>query len=334
MEAVCGASDERMYSRRRGQIMKTKRNTLTRIIRRGFFAVALLALIAPGWPSRVPTGGAQNLLLQNNPPFDFNDAFYQQNGIDPARLIVRVGTPNRPQNVWTVDNFNTDPTRNNIRTLETASAFDIDGNLNYFNVFAVLNVDAFTDNPAGVRARTIADSFRAIFFPKTPRLPNNDPGTVSLGFAVETRRQDNAFETKDEYFCQNLLGFWVAHFAIYTRQAFTTQGRRLLKPYADRNGVDADGTPLLRTVREVDEVVALGLMEIRMNPLTGGEGTRWLICPVIPDPRQGAITSDAFLGFATKTDGVTAVTPAFPQNFLCLQTAGNFCTCQTMFCRQ
>jgi len=318
--------------------MKTKRNTLTLIIRRGFFAMALLALIAPGWPSGVPTGVAQqqqstNPLLNNNPPFDFNDAFYVQNGIDPARLIVRVGTPNRPQNVWVVDNFNTDPTRNNIRVKETASAFDIDGNLNYFNVFAVLNVDAFLDNPDGVRARTIADSFRAIFFPKTPRLPNNDPGPVSLGFAVETRRQDNAFETKDEYFCQNLLGFWVAHFAIYTRQAFTRQGQRLLKPYADRNGLDADGTPLLRTVTEVDEVVALGLMEIRMNPLTGGEGTRWLICPVIPDPRQGAITSDAFLGFATKTDG-SAVTPAFPQNFLCLQLTGNFCTCQTMFCRQ
>jgi len=259
--------------------MKTKRNTLTLIIRRGFVAMALLALVLPSWPSRIPTGAAQdvlqsNPLLQNNPPFDFNDAFYTQNGIDPARLIVRVGTPNRPQNVWTVDNFNTDPTRNNIRTLETAAAFDINGNLNYFNVFAVLNVDAFLDNPAGVRARTIADSFRAIFFPKTPRLANGDPGPVSLGFAVETRRQDNAFETKDTYFCQNLLGFWVANFAIFTKKAFMPAGKKILKTYSDRNGFDADGTPLLRTVTEVDELVAQGLIEIRQNPLTGGEGTR------------------------------------------------------------
>jgi hypothetical protein len=318
--------------------MKTKRNTLTLIIRTGFILVALLALVIPGLPGRIPTGVAQqqapgNALLENNPPFDFNDAFYTQNGIDPTRLIVRVGTPNRPQNVWVVDNSNTDLTRNNIRTLETAAAFDIDGNLNYFNVFAVLNVDAFLDNPAGVRARTIADSFRAIFFPKTPRLANGDPGPVSLGFAVETRRQDNAFETKDTYFCQNLLGFWVAQFAIFTKEAFKPAGKRILKTYSDRNGFDADGTPLLRSVKEVDELIAQGLIEIRMNPLTGGEGTRWLICPVIQDPRQNAIRSDAFLGAATKTDG-SAVTPAFPQNFLCLQLNGNFCTCQTMFCRQ
>ena len=314
--------------------MKTKRNTLTLIIRRGFVAMALLGLLFPGWPVGVPTGEAQtNPLLQNSPPFDFNDAFYLFNGIDPARLIVRVGTPSRPQNVWVVDNSNTDGTRNNIRVLETASAFDIDGNLNYFNVFAVLNVDAFLDNDAGFRARTIADSFRAIFFPKTPRLPNGDPGPVSLGFAVETRRQDNAFETKDEYFCQNLLGFWVAHFAIYTREAFRPAGQRILREFAQRNGLDADGTPLLRTVREVDQLVALGLMEIRMNPLTGGEGTRWLICPVIPDPREKAIRTDAFLGFATRANG-TAVTPAFPANFVCLQNTGNFCTCTGMFCRE
>jgi hypothetical protein len=80
-------------------------------------------------------------------------------------------------------------------------------------------------------------------------------------------------------------------------------------------------------------LIAQGLIEIRMNPLTGGEGTRWLICPVIPDPRMHAIRTDAFLGFATKTDG-SAVTPAFPQNFVCLQNTGNFCTCTSLFCRQ
>lgn len=310
-------------------IMNSKRKILTPVIRASLFGLVILALVGSGWPRGTPTRAQDNLHF--SPPFDFSDAFYLDNGIDPSKLIVRVGTPARPQNVWTLDNTNTDPHRNNIRALETASAFDIDGNLSYFNVMAVLDPSAFTNDPAGVRARTIADSFRAIFFPKTPRLANGDPGPVSLGFDPALRRQDNVFETKNEYFCTNLVGFWVAHFAIYTRKAFSAPGKKILAPIATRNGVDADGTPILKRIAEVDSLVSQGILEIRMNPLTGGAGTRWLICPVIMEPRQGAVRLDAFLAFATRTNG-DPVTPAFPSNFVCLQNTGDFCTCRTQFC--
>ena len=308
----------------------SKRKMLMPGIRASLIGLVIMALAASGWP-----GGTA--MRQDNthfsPPFDFTDAFYLENGIDPSKLIVRVGTPSRPQNVWVVDDSNTDPHRNNIRNLETSVAFDIDGNLNYFNVMAVLDPSAFTNDAAGVRARTIADSFRAIFFPKTPRLPDGSPGPVSLGFDPANRRQDNAFETKNEYFCTNLLGFWVAHFAIYTKKAFTGASKKILDPIRARNGTDADGTPILKRIAEVDSLVAQGLLEIRVNPFVGGEGTRWLICPVIMEPREGGVRPDAFLAFATRTNG-TPVTPAFPTNFVCLQNTGDFCTCRTMNCAE
>src|SRR5688572_9113812 len=170
--------------------MNSKRKILTPVIRASLLGLVILALVSSGW------SGGMSMRAQDNvhfsPPFDFSDAFYLDNGIDPSKLIVRVGTPARPQNVWTLDNSNTDPHRNNIRALETASAFDIDGNLSYFNVMAVLDPSAFTNDPAGVRARTIADSFRAIFFPKTPRLANGDPGPVSLGLDRKSTRLNSS----------------------------------------------------------------------------------------------------------------------------------------------
>ena len=311
--------------------MNSKRKILTPGITASLIGLATLSLLISGWAGGTPTR-ADNTHF--SPPFDFSDAFYLENGVIAGNLIVRVGTPSRPQNVWVVDNSNTDPRKSNIRNKETAAAFDIDGNLTYFNVMAVLDPTAFTNNPAGVRARTIADSFRAFFFPKTARRSDGsiiEP--VSLDFAVTSRRQDNVFETKTEYFCTNLVGFWVADFVIYTKKAFTPAGQAILAPIAQRNGADADGTPILKRVQEVESLLAQQLVEIRQNPFTGGAGTRWLICPDILDPRQGAIAPDAFLLLANRVNG-TDVTPAYRSNFACLQTTGNFCTCRTQFCTQ
>lgn len=311
--------------------MNSKRKILTPGITASLVGLAMLGLLVSVWPAGTPTR-ADNTHF--SPPFDFSDAFYLENGINSANLIVRVGTPSRPQNVWVLDNSNTDPRKSNIRNLETAAAFDIDGNLTYFNVMAVLDPSAFTNDAAGVRARTIADSFRAFFFPKTARNSDGSPvEPVSLDFAVTSRRQDNLFETKTEYFCTNLVGFWVADFVIYTKEALKNKNKAFMDAIANRNGRDADGTPILKKVAEVEDLITRGFVEIRQNPFTGGAGTRWLICPDILDPRNGAIAPDAFLLLANRVNG-TDVTPAYRSNFSCLKTTGNFCTCRTQFCAQ
>jgi hypothetical protein len=51
-------------------------------------------------------------------------------------------------------------------------------------------------------------------------------------------------------------------------------------------------------------------------------GAAWLVCPAIPDPRNGGITSDAFLDVTTHN---SLLDPFVSNNFTCLQQTGKFC---------
>jgi hypothetical protein len=86
--------------------MNSKRKILTPGIRASLIGLAMLSLLVSGWVRGNPTR-ADNTHF--SPPFDFSDAFYLENGVIAGNLIVRVGTPSRPQNVWVLDNSNTDP---------------------------------------------------------------------------------------------------------------------------------------------------------------------------------------------------------------------------------
>src|SRR5262245_48720932 len=54
----------------------------------------------------------------SGPPFDFSDSFYLANGIDPSKILNRVGS-STSASAFVVDNSNTNPDRNNIRITET-----------------------------------------------------------------------------------------------------------------------------------------------------------------------------------------------------------------------
>ncbi len=53
-------------------------------------------------------------------------------------------------------------------------------------------------------------------------------------------------------------------------------------------------------------------------------GAVWLVCPVIPDPRNGAIATDAFLD-AVRTSSGAFLDKSLSANFTCLQQTGQFC---------
>jgi hypothetical protein len=60
----------------------------------------------------------------DHPPFDFSDAYYLQNGIDPATLVGRPdGTP--PGSI--LDETENGPNFNDVRILELTAAFDQSG---------------------------------------------------------------------------------------------------------------------------------------------------------------------------------------------------------------
>src|SRR5713226_36157 len=120
-------------------------------------AAAALAIVPTVfWADNDNTSGTR--------PFDFSDAFYLQNGINPANILNRVnGTcpANDMPSCSVVDNSNTDPTRRNIRVLSTTGGFDHDGGPFYYGIFGRVNGNTFTSDAAGQQAMSIANSFTA-----------------------------------------------------------------------------------------------------------------------------------------------------------------------------
>ena len=206
------------------------------------------------------------------PPFDFSDPFYLQNGIDPAAILMRVGEPGRNPAHWVVDNSNTDPNRRNIRILETTGGFNNSGSLIYYSIQGMVMPDTFTPDVAGENAKQIANQFRAFIFPK-----KQADGTSRLDPGLPNRRQDNVFDTRNGYFSKNPLGLWILSFVIYTDQAFTPEGEKTLASIRATNGTDLDGTPILKTADQIDDLVHEGIVELRTRLLDGSQGFPWVI---------------------------------------------------------
>lgn len=61
----------------------------------------------------------QGLASAEEPPYDFSDQFYLQNGIDPSKLLGRV---NGMDGVSVLDDTN-DPTRTGVRVTQTTGGF-------------------------------------------------------------------------------------------------------------------------------------------------------------------------------------------------------------------
>ncbi len=238
--------------------------------RNWFLAGVVLTLflglfLGVSWGDGVPT---------NPPPFDFTDAFYLQNGINPANILNRVnGTcpANDMPACSVVDNSNTDPNRRNIRVLSTTGGFNRAGGVLYYNIFGMVMPNTFTNDAAGVNAMAIANSFTAYIFPKA----SGDP----LSPAVSNRRQDNVFDTTATYFTGgNPLGLWIAVFVHYTPAAFNTaDGRNALAKLAAMNGTDLDGTPVLKTPDQVDDLEKRGFAAEQTRALDGSQGFPWII---------------------------------------------------------
>ncbi|MCA9283986.1 MAG: hypothetical protein KDA22_02135 [Phycisphaerales bacterium] len=256
--------------------------------------------------SLVPTALADG---NNLPPFDFSDAFYLENGINPAAIPGRPnGTP--PNSI--IDDTENGPDLNNVRILAHAGAYDHSGHVIYFYVTGILNLGTFLDNQAGAEAMQIADSYKVYEFPQAAN---------PLG-AVFPKRQDLIADLSGGYFSNNPLGIWQINIVKYTDAAFSTPaGQAMLADLAANNGLDLDGTPIIRTKSEVEALIDDGFADVFVPPADGSQGLRWFFCPVIEDPRDGAIAPDAHLDV---TEGIAAA-EEFIAEFDCLQQAGDWC---------
>jgi hypothetical protein len=147
---------------------------------------------------------------------------------------------------------------------------------------------------------------------------NNDPVGALTGAVVNA---------PFGYFCDDLLGMWIITYFWFT-QPPNTQLQPCKGTYAAigaKNGFNLDGTPIILTAFELNtELEAQGCGAEAREDLAGADGGAvWLICPGIPDPRAGAIASDAFLDQVRNSNGVPQDL-ALSVNFLSLQIFGVF----------
>jgi hypothetical protein len=242
----------------------TRRSIISQGAKFAVGGVAAGALGSAIWRSATPA----EAITGSPPPFDFSDAFYRANGINPANILSRVnGTP--PDSV--IDNSNTDPDFRNVRVRKTTGGFDHAGTVLYYVILGMVMPSTFTNDAAGQRARAIADSSTAYIFPKA----SGDPLSPDIG----NRRQDNVFETISYLGVpQNPLGIWTAVFVSYAPAALNTAaGQKRLAELASMNGRDLDGTPIITKSIEVDDLEKQGFVATRTRAKDGSQGFPWII---------------------------------------------------------
>jgi hypothetical protein len=246
----------------------------------------------------------------SGPIFDFTDAFYRANGVEPSLLV---GRPTGAGGASVVDEA-PDADHRDVRMLFTLPAYDTSGHIHYFTVLGDLAPGAFTPNGAGKEARALAEASVVYVFP----VVGGDP----LG--VTNNRQADMVDLSNGYFSNNPLGIWVHVFVNWTPRAFNTAaGRAALAELAAENGLAKDGTPIITSKSDIDALAKAKLVTLKKRPAT--QTGRYFICPVIEDPRGGSIAPDAFL--ITVRDDQGNPLPAeegFVDHFLSLQQTGDW----------
>ncbi len=229
-------------------------------------ALAMMVLAVSNSPPSSLRAQSSQIL---GPPFDFSNAFYLENGINPSNIQGRVGS-SVSASAFVVESSSPDPTRVNIRITETTGGFNHEGTELYYTINGMVNPNTFTNDFAGQKAMAIANFFSAYIFPKASGNP--------LSPALSNRRQDNVFDTRNGYFNANPLGLWTAVFVSYTPAAFNTaEGQATLAQLAAKNGTDLDGTPIIKKAIEVDDLGKKGFAVQRTRALDGSQGFPWII---------------------------------------------------------
>ena len=242
--------------------------------------------------------------------FDFTDEYYRQNGVDPAKIqgrrqgVAPRGTIDAP--IFTF--------QRNVRTLQNNPAYNQSGAPVFWTVMGDLFVESFTPDEAGARARQIADNMPLYVFPTRTGNP------IGLG----NNRQADIVDMRNGYFSNNPLGLWTHVWVGFTDRAFNTaDGRKALEDLRKRNGTALDGTPIIKTLSELDNLFSKGFAQKRFRNPNGSEGPMYGICPVVKDPTDGGIPVDTTLSYVRKPDG-TPLEPYFLTNFDSLRLTGDW----------
>jgi hypothetical protein len=163
--------------------------------------------------------------------------------------------------------------------------------------------------------------------------PNTIPGT---GGATNS----GTFNSPYGYFCDDVIGLWIVTYFWLPINPNTVDPRsacgQAYSALKAANGTALDGSPILKSGDDLNNLEAvtqdrgpskgIPCAQEGQLALDGSDGGAiWIVCPTIPDPRNGAITPDAFLDQVKLPNG-QPLDQEFTANFNCLQQKGQYPT--------
>ncbi|HEY0428834.1 MAG TPA: hypothetical protein VGC76_13720 [Pyrinomonadaceae bacterium] len=242
-------------------------------------------------------------------PFDFSDKYYDLNGVQPYAILNRVNG----QDGKSVFTKNADENHNNVRLIETLPAYNYDGSLLYFNSYGELFDTSFKAGDEGKQAMEIAKSYPMFVFPSATRKGNN--------------RQANLLDAEEGYFTKNPLGLSILVEVEFTDRIEKEDGAQILRDLGARNGYSLDGTPIIKTVREINFLTQMELVTQKVRGIDEPRVPSFAIARAIDTSQIGVIARDAFLVSITKEDGQPLEAENFfIEDFNCLKKSGSVCS--------
>jgi hypothetical protein len=243
--------------------------------------------------------------------FDFIDPYYYQNGVDASRIFGRRQVTGNGNSIFDTPNF---WFQRNVRAQRLNPAYSDSGKTTFWAVMGDLNNEGFTADAAGANAKVLANRYVLYVFPTRTGNP------IGLG----NNRQADIVDLSNGYFSNDPLGLWIHIWISYTDRAFnTSDGRKALADLQQKNGLALDGTPIIKTKSELENLLSKGFAQKRFRNPDGSEGPMYGICPVIKDPTNGGIAPNDTLGQVRKADG-TPLEPEFTRQFDNLRTTGRW----------
>lgn len=240
-------------------------------------------------------------------PFDFSDRHYHENGVEPGLIADRRNGDDK----YSVIDFINDPKFRGVRIRAVFPAYDAQGGIVYWNLYGELFKDGFRADAAGDQAIELAHRYPIYIFPSET--------------TVNSLRQGHLIDLQDGYFEKNPLGLGVQVLVNFTERSKTVTGKKELRALAERNGLSLDGTPIIKTSREIEDLTRMDLITQRVKGLDDPTQPPFAIARVIENPARGAI-ADGFLITVLNSEGKPLLAEyPFTQNFNCLQTNGNWC---------
>lgn len=243
--------------------------------------------------------------------FDYLDVYYYQNGVDASKIFGRRQVNGNGNSIFDAPNF---WFQRNVRAARINPAYSDSGQPTFWAVMGDVDNNGFTNDVAGANAKQIANRYVLYVFPTRAGNP------IGLG----NNRQADIVDLSGGYFSNDPLGLWIHIWISYTDRAFSTRdGQKALADLEKRNGLALDGTPIIKTKSELENLLSKGFAQKRFRNPDGSEGPMYGICPVMKDPRRGAITTGDTLAYVRKADG-SPLEPEFLRQFTSLQTTGEF----------